>query len=871
MEDIEAYVSKLKVVELREELKKRGLTTAGVKSVLAQRLQEAMSNEIEEDESVPEDQPTEEKSVDSEGVPEDQPTEEQSAEGEGVPEHQSTEEQSAEIEGVAEDQPTEEQSAEGEGRAAEAEVPEGNAETQMEEEPNVEAVQQEEQEGAQSDIKPETQQEPSEPVPSEPEQAEPVADMDTTTTEPTPKVYTGVNQPTPEDDTTKVDASSANDVIPDSATDTTVNLEGDAAVAPDADISALSDGGAENLPKAEEKSAETCDAPVVKESLVKTELEEQKMETDSSDTMAKSENGQDQSESAQIGTKRSHDVEHPVKTEQTKSDPSRAPDPEEPDSFDDSQVLMDSKFQPPEDASIVTLHKYTSDLFFDIREDGLGGCGLSEQGFARLWATTRGSSGVKGGRYYYEVKIEENVSVELPETEEHPHAIRVGWTLDDSKGLGEDNHSFGFGSTGKKVVNNVFESYAESYGPGDVIGCFLDLENSPATISFSKNSCDLSVAFTLEESLSGEAFFPCVSTKNVAFSINFGGDPWCEAEGVEGYALIQAAAEECRVSAPQAPKSVAECEVIMMVGLPASGKTTWAEKHCSKYPEKRYTILGTNLIMERMKVSGLSRKANYKSRFEALIKNATEMLNKLFLLAAKNNRNYIIDQTNVYRNAQERKIKYFEGFVHKAEVVVPPHHELRRRTGLKNEEMGGPLPDDVINAMKANFYIPKAGEHFQDVNYSDIYGIAAEKIVRQYREDALGLPSYPQSKRGRYEYRGNSGSRYEYRGSSGARGGGYSGYSPHQNSSYGSNRSSYSPRGQYGYGGNSYGYQQRTPRYNQYGTPAPPPPMYGNPRGGPYGGPPQHYRSPYSSPGNYRGNYGGQTPPRRGSGYYGRY
>ena len=109
--------------------------------------------------------------------------------------------------------------------------------------------------GAQSDIKPETQQEPSEPVPSEPEQAEPVADMDTTTTEPTPKVNTGVNQPTPDDDTTKVDASSANDVIPDNATDTTVNLEGDAAVAPDADISALSDGGAENLPKAEEKSA----------------------------------------------------------------------------------------------------------------------------------------------------------------------------------------------------------------------------------------------------------------------------------------------------------------------------------------------------------------------------------------------------------------------------------------------------------------------------------------------------------------------------------------------------------------------------------------------------------------------------------------
>ena len=54
----------------------------------------------------------------------------------------------------------------------------------------------------------------------------------------------------------------------------------------------------------------------------------------------------------------------------------------------------------------------------------------------------------------------------------------------------------------------------------------------------------------------------------------------------------------------------------------------------------------------------------------------------------------------MYRGAQARKMKYFDGFFHKAEVVVPPHHELRRRTALRNEEMGGPLPDDVINAMK---------------------------------------------------------------------------------------------------------------------------------------------------------------------------
>lgn len=46
-EDVENYVAGLKVVELREELKKRGVTHYGVKSVLADRLVAAMKAEAE--------------------------------------------------------------------------------------------------------------------------------------------------------------------------------------------------------------------------------------------------------------------------------------------------------------------------------------------------------------------------------------------------------------------------------------------------------------------------------------------------------------------------------------------------------------------------------------------------------------------------------------------------------------------------------------------------------------------------------------------------------------------------------------------------------------------------------------------------------
>ena len=41
----------------------------------------------------------------------------------------------------------------------------------------------------------------------------------------------------------------------------------------------------------------------------------------------------------------------------------------------------------------------------------------------------------------------------------------------------------------------------------------------------------------------------------------------------------------------------------MMVGLPGSGKTVWAEKHAKSNPEKKFNVLGTNNIIEKMKVT----------------------------------------------------------------------------------------------------------------------------------------------------------------------------------------------------------------------------------------------------------------------------
>ena len=45
--------------------------------------------------------------------------------------------------------------------------------------------------------------------------------------------------------------------------------------------------------------------------------------------------------------------------------------------------------------------------------------------------------------------------------------------------------------------------------------------------------------------------------------------------------------------------------MILMVGLPASGKTTWAMKHVEENPDKRYYVIGTNALIEKMRVRTL--------------------------------------------------------------------------------------------------------------------------------------------------------------------------------------------------------------------------------------------------------------------------
>uniref|UniRef100_A0ACD5UG93 Uncharacterized protein n=1 Tax=Avena sativa TaxID=4498 RepID=A0ACD5UG93_AVESA len=381
--------------------------------------------------------------------------------------------------------------------------------------------------------------------------------------------------------------------------------------------------------------------------------------------------------------------------------------------------------EPKPAAARVELNPADCNLDFDVGAGGLRGHALHGGGFAYCWSGARATVGVRGGgRYCFGCRVVAEQPVEMEDTEaDQRHLCRVGVSRGDDSvgGLGESGHSFGFGGTGKLSHRGKFFDYGMKFGVGDTIVCAVDLDSKPmASIGFSKNGEWLGIAQCFNASETGlglvgapvrpmqweSAIFPHVLLKNVVVEMQFSREDGLEpVDGYEPWTSASAAGNA--VSGPVFAEQ-GECEVMMMVGLPASGKSTWAEKWVKDHPEKRFVLLGTNLALDQMKVPGLLRKNNYGERFDRLMDHATMIFNTLLDRAAKSPRNYIIDQTNVYRSARIRKMRPFANYRKIAVVVFPLLSELNSRAAKRFKEMGKDVPADAVDQMTANFVLPQS-------------------------------------------------------------------------------------------------------------------------------------------------------------------
>ena len=248
-----------------------------------------------------------------------------------------------------------------------------------------------------------------------------------------------------------------------------------------------------------------------------------------------------------------------------------------------------------------------SDLNLIIKKDGFfSATPMYSDGFGYVWAGARATYGFKTGKVFYEVKITEHCPITLQD-EENPHVLRAGWSvIGTSMQLGEEPLSFGFDGTSKKCTNNEFSDYGQTFSKDDIVGCYLDMSADNIEISFSVNGNNLGPAFTVsKEELGDQALFPHILTKNCTFVCNFGQEePWSSST-LDDYVYVGKVDLNDRVLGPQRPEKKEDCEMLMLCGLPGSGKTVWSVKYAAEHPDKMYNILGTNTLIEKMKVSFL--------------------------------------------------------------------------------------------------------------------------------------------------------------------------------------------------------------------------------------------------------------------------
>ena len=153
-------------------------------------------------------------------------------------------------------------------------------------------------------------------------------------------------------------------------------------------------------------------------------------------------------------------------------------------------------------------------------------------------------------------------------------------------------------------------------------------------------------------------------------------------------------------------------EFIMLVGIPASGKSTFTKQLLASHPEKNYAVLSTDdLLDDWAEAEGLT----YPQAFQKYAGRA-EKLFKIHLRQAINNkRNIIIDRTNLTPKSRGKLLRLLPGeYKTKAVVFDVEPNEVARRLDVRAKETGKVIPDNVIANMISS-YVPPTKDEFDEI------------------------------------------------------------------------------------------------------------------------------------------------------------
>lgn len=154
---------------------------------------------------------------------------------------------------------------------------------------------------------------------------------------------------------------------------------------------------------------------------------------------------------------------------------------------------------------------------------------------------------------------------------------------------------------------------------------------------------------------------------------------------------------------------MAKC--IILIGVPASGKSTWTENFIKKNSDFQ-VISSDALIDEKCKEAGIT----YSDGFQKFIGYATTEFKKRLTQAVKEKKNFIVDRTNMSRKSRKQFFDAARGYEFEAVYFNVTESELKRRLLERGEKTGKFIPEHVMKSMASNYDAPTRQEGFSKIH-----------------------------------------------------------------------------------------------------------------------------------------------------------
>lgn len=155
--------------------------------------------------------------------------------------------------------------------------------------------------------------------------------------------------------------------------------------------------------------------------------------------------------------------------------------------------------------------------------------------------------------------------------------------------------------------------------------------------------------------------------------------------------------------------------IIVMVGLPGSGKSTWRDRMTAA-SDVDWVIVSSDDEIERLaSADGL----DYTQGFDKYVGKATGIMKQKFREAVNKGKSIIWDQTNMTPKKRKGILNQIPDNYRKVAVVFEVDDaELQKRLSNREKETGKHIPPHVIKSMAQSYVPPTKQEGFDEIIFA---------------------------------------------------------------------------------------------------------------------------------------------------------